>query len=49
VEFARQRYNQGMSIVEAAIEGATSRLRPILMTSLYYPQPLLSSSSAVVL
>jgi len=33
VEFARQRYNQGMSIVEAAIEGATSRLRPILMTS----------------
>ena len=33
VEFARQRYEQGMSIVEAAVEGATSRLRPILMTS----------------
>ena len=33
VEFARQRYRQGMNIVEAAIEGATSRLRPILMTS----------------
>jgi len=33
VEFARQRYEQGMSIVEAAIAGATDRLRPILMTS----------------
>ena len=33
VEFARQRYEQGMSIVQAAVEGATSRLRPILMTS----------------
>jgi len=33
VEFARQRYKQGLSIVEAAVEGATSRLRPILMTS----------------
>ncbi len=33
VEFALQRRRQGMSIVKAAIEGATVRLRPILMTS----------------
>ena len=33
VEFARQRHAQGMTFVEAAIEGATARLRPILMTS----------------
>jgi HAE1 family hydrophobic/amphiphilic exporter-1 len=33
VEFARQRREAGMSIVEAAVEGATARLRPILMTS----------------
>ncbi len=33
VEFARQRYEQGMSLIEAAIEGAAVRLRPILMTS----------------
>ncbi|MDR2231800.1 MAG: efflux RND transporter permease subunit [Tannerella sp.] len=33
VEFARQRHEQGMSYVEAAVEGATVRLRPILMTS----------------
>jgi len=33
VEFARQRYEQGMSLVEAAIDGAAVRLRPILMTS----------------
>ena len=33
VEFARQRHNQGMKLIEAAVEGATSRLRPILMTS----------------
>ena len=33
VQFARQRYEQGMSITAAAIEGATVRLRPILMTS----------------
>ena len=33
VEFARQRHNQGMKLIDAAIEGATSRLRPILMTS----------------
>jgi multidrug efflux pump subunit AcrB len=33
VEFAIQRRNEGAKIVQAAIEGAVSRLRPILMTS----------------
>ena len=33
VEFALQRRHRGMTIVQAAIEGATARLRPILMTS----------------
>ncbi|MGB3800756.1 MAG: efflux RND transporter permease subunit, partial [Lewinella sp.] len=33
VEFALQRRRHGATIVEAAIEGAESRLRPILMTS----------------
>ena len=33
VEFSLQRRHRGMSIVQAAIEGATARLRPILMTS----------------
>lgn len=33
VEFAIQRRRHGLSIVQAAIEGAKSRLRPILMTS----------------
>lgn len=33
VEFAMLRRSQGFSILEAAIEGAVSRLRPILMTS----------------
>jgi HAE1 family hydrophobic/amphiphilic exporter-1 len=33
VEFAVDRRRKGMSIVDAAIEGATARLRPILMTS----------------
>lgn len=36
VEYALQRRHQGMSIVKAAIEGATARLRPILMTSLAF-------------
>ena len=34
VEFALERRHTGMSIVNAAIAGATARLRPILMTSL---------------
>jgi len=33
VEFAIQQQQQGKSILEAAVEGAVSRLRPILMTS----------------
>ena len=33
VEFALQRRHRGMSIVQSAVEGATARLRPILMTS----------------
>ncbi|BBE17937.1 RND efflux system, inner membrane transporter CmeB [Aquipluma nitroreducens] len=33
VEFALQRRHRGMSILQSAIEGATARLRPILMTS----------------
>ncbi|RLZ09117.1 efflux RND transporter permease subunit [Faecalibacter macacae] len=33
VEFALQRRQHGMTIVEAAIDGAKARLRPILMTS----------------
>jgi hydrophobic/amphiphilic exporter-1 (mainly G- bacteria), HAE1 family len=33
VEFAIQRRNQGLPILEAALAGAFSRLRPILMTS----------------
>jgi HAE1 family hydrophobic/amphiphilic exporter-1 len=33
VEFAKARLEEGMSLVEAALEGAKIRLRPILMTS----------------
>jgi len=33
VEFANQRQKEGLPIVKAAMEGAVSRLRPILMTS----------------
>lgn len=34
VEFALERRNTGMSVINAAIAGASARLRPILMTSL---------------
>jgi HAE1 family hydrophobic/amphiphilic exporter-1 len=33
VEFAKEKYEQGMGLSEAALEGARLRLRPILMTS----------------
>ncbi|MGV8095601.1 MAG: efflux RND transporter permease subunit [Mangrovibacterium sp.] len=36
VEFALQRRQGGMSIMQAAIEGAVARLRPILMTSIAF-------------
>ena len=33
VEFAKDKYEDGMNLVDAALEGARLRLRPILMTS----------------
>jgi hydrophobe/amphiphile efflux-1 (HAE1) family protein len=36
VEFANQRQQEGAPILKAAIDGAVSRLRPILMTSLAF-------------
>jgi HAE1 family hydrophobic/amphiphilic exporter-1 len=33
VEFAKEKYEHGMSLVDASLEGARLRLRPILMTS----------------
>jgi multidrug efflux pump len=36
VEFAKQRYEQGLAVVDAAIEAARARLRPIVMTSLAF-------------
>jgi hydrophobe/amphiphile efflux-1 (HAE1) family protein len=33
VEFARERYDGGMGVIEAAVEACRLRLRPILMTS----------------
>lgn len=33
VEFAAQKHSQGVSVIDAAMEGATVRFRPILMTS----------------
>ena len=33
VEFARMKYHEGMPLMDAALEGARLRLRPILMTS----------------
>ncbi|WP_395748448.1 efflux RND transporter permease subunit [Prosthecobacter sp.] len=49
VEFASQRHQKGMSIREAAIEGARVRFRPILMTSFAFIAgmlPLLRASGA---
>jgi hydrophobic/amphiphilic exporter-1 (mainly G- bacteria), HAE1 family len=36
VEFARTRYEHGVPLMDAALEGARIRLRPILMTSLAF-------------
>ena len=41
VEFAVQRARQGASVVEAAVEGAQARFRPILMTSFAFMAGLL--------
>jgi HAE1 family hydrophobic/amphiphilic exporter-1 len=36
VEFAKAKYEEGMPLVDAALEGAKLRLRPIIMTSLAF-------------
>ena len=49
VEFAEQLRDRGMPVVEAAIEAARIRLRPILMTSLAFilgVMPLVFASGA---
>ena len=49
VEFAVERRRAGMNIVQAAIEGAEARLRPILMTSfafIFGIMPLMFSTGA---
>jgi len=49
VEFAVERRRQGMPLVQAALEGAQARLRPILMTSFAFILglvPLMLSSGA---
>jgi len=49
VEFAAQKYSEGMGVAEAAIEAARLRLRPIIMTSLAFVLgvfPLVKASGA---
>jgi hydrophobic/amphiphilic exporter-1 (mainly G- bacteria), HAE1 family len=49
VEFAAMKHSQGMSALQAAIEGAKTRLRPILMTSFAFITgliPLMFASGA---
>jgi len=52
VEFAKMEYEKGRDIVDAALEGAKLRLRPILMTSFAFilgcvPLAMASGSGAV--
>jgi HAE1 family hydrophobic/amphiphilic exporter-1 len=49
VEFAKDKYEQGVPLTEAALEGANVRLRPILMTSFAFilgSVPLWTASGA---
>jgi HAE1 family hydrophobic/amphiphilic exporter-1 len=49
VEFAAERRRRGMTVVQAALEGAQARLRPILMTSfafIFGLVPLMLASGA---
>ncbi len=49
VEFARERYDQGAAVIEAAVEACRLRLRPILMTSFAFIMgvvPLVLASGA---
>ena len=49
VEFARERLEQGMGVIEAAIEACRLRLRPILMTSFAFIMgvvPLVTATGA---
>ena len=49
VEFARELYDQGMGLLEATVEAARQRLRPIIMTSMAFSLgvvPLAISSGA---
>ena len=49
VEFAKQRYEEGLSVLDAALEAARVRLRPIVMTSLAFilgVLPLVRASGA---
>ncbi|MGZ8273599.1 MAG: multidrug efflux RND transporter permease subunit, partial [Burkholderiaceae bacterium] len=49
VEFAKQRFEEGLSVLDAALEAAKQRLRPIVMTSLAFilgVSPLVTASGA---
>ena len=49
VEFAKQRYEEGLSVTQAAMDAAKVRLRPIVMTSLAFilgVLPLVKASGA---